>query len=345
LRLARFWLAKADMTKAARHAEQALRLVRADPSPPTLPDDLAPTVEVALTAARVQRGLDHGRESRELLEWALSLLDAAPASPERDRLLATTLTDLGDCHRRAGRYPQAAQALRRALPLGQHAEPARYGATLMMLGIVAKELGAFEEAAGWYDQVAQLDEQAGALPGNAAALQHNLAGLAHARQQYALAETHARRAIELRRTVKRVRPADVAVDVAVLAAALAGQRRFDDARALYVDAMRACGRARPPRRYEIAVHLHSIAAIDQACGRWDAAEQGYWEALARREDLLGPEHPEIGLILNNLGTLLDDRGRPGEAAACYARAMALGQQAYPDDHPMLAAIRHNQLTE
>jgi tetratricopeptide (TPR) repeat protein len=105
--------------------------------------------------------------------------------------------------------------------------------------------------------------------------------------------------------------------------------------------MLACDNASPPRRYEVAVHLHNLAAIDQACGRLDQAERRYRRALAVKEQLLGAAHPEIGLLANNLGSLLYQRGRDTEAIACYLRALAVAQRTYLPDHPTLEAIRHN----
>ena len=134
---------------------------------------------------------------------------------------------------------------------------------------------------------------------------------------------------------------DVALDLAVLASAVAGQRRHDEARELLEEAMAACHRARPPRRYEIAVHLHNLAAIDQASGRTAAAERGYRRTLSLKEELLGPEHPEVALVANNLATLLSGLGRGPEAAELYRRALAIVARSYPPEHPTSCAIRAN----
>jgi tetratricopeptide (TPR) repeat protein len=336
LRLARYWHTSGDLDQAARYARRAWQLVGTHPAPP-----LGLAVEVALAVARIERDLDRGAASRIALESALAMVDAAPAGTQRDRLAAATLTDLADCHRRAGRYPLAVKALGQARYPARVAGAVQCAATLMVLGIVAKELGRFAEAARWYARVGLIHAQAGCAPGDAAALCHNLAGLAHAQQQYPQAEMHARRAVALRRRSPRVTPVDVAADLAVVAAALAGQARYSQARMLLSEAMLACCNACPPRRYEVAVHLHNLAAIDQACGRLDEAERGYRQALALKEHLLGPAHPEIGLLANNLGTLLHQRNRGTEAAACYRRALTIVQRGYPRDHPTLAAIRHN----
>jgi len=262
-----------------------------------------------------------------------------PPGPARDRQLALALTDLGDCHRRAARYPLAVDALRRAQQLlDGPTGTAPLAATSMMSGIVAKELGQFEAAEYWYGQAA-----AGIAPhgADAAVLEHNLAGLAYARGQHEVAEQHARRAVALRRGLPGATDVDVAIDLAVLASAVAGQQRHDEARALLEEAMAACERARPPRRYEIAVHLHNLAAIDQASCHTAAAERGYRRALALKEELLRPEHPEVALVANNLATLLSGLGRGPEADGLFRRALAIVARSYPPEHPTSSAIRAN----
>jgi Tfp pilus assembly protein PilF len=340
LRLARYWQTDGDLDEAATHARRALRLMQT--RGPAVPLELA--VDVATSAAHVERDRDNPVASRAALDWVVDLLDAAPVSPRRDQLLSRVLVDLGDWHRRAAQYPLAVETLYRARRLTQaagSAEPVHEAALLTMLGIVAKETGAFGCAADWYAAAGNILDQAGASPVDAASLQHNLAGLAHARQQYPQAESYARRAVELRRQASGVTEVDVAADIAVLAAAIAGQHRYDEARSLFMQAMTACREGRPPRRYEIAVHLHYLAAIDQATGRPDRAERQYRQALAIKEDLLGPEHPEVGLVANNLGTLLCEQKRQAEAVACYRRALTIAERVYPPQHPVTDAIRHN----
>src|SRR6185312_5754886 len=128
--------------------------------------------------------------------------------------LTGLLIELGDGHRRAGRYPEAVEALERARSL----RTGEAAALCTMLGIVAKELGAFDWAAYWYARVATIHAVAGAVLADEASLQHNLAGLAHAEGRFADAEVHARRAVALRRQVAgqhRSDDVDVAADRAV----------------------------------------------------------------------------------------------------------------------------------
>jgi tetratricopeptide (TPR) repeat protein len=326
LRLARFWLARGDLDEAAKHAYRA-----AASCPPAL------AVEVALTLARIERDRDNAEASRAHLLRAVSELEAATASAERDAQLVRAMVDLADCDRRAGRWADATPLLHRALAISGGDDTG----ALTMLGIVAKELGAFSEAFDWYGRAAAIQRRDGAPLDSKAALQHNLAGLAYALQRNEQAEMHARKAVELRRQAPGATDVDVAADLAVLGSAVAGQGRYGEARVLFEEALSACRAARPPRRYEIAVHLHNLAAIDQADGMSEAAEQRYRQTLAMKEELLGGEHPEVALVLNNLGTLLDQQDRAGEATECYERALRIAEPRLPHDHPMVERIRHN----
>jgi len=344
LRLARYWQADGDLDEAAAHAYRAMCLVQVLAAPPM---ELA--LDVAQVTARIERDRDRPAASLQALTWISQLLDTAtpdPATPDpgTDRLRITVLVELGDCHRRAGRYPAARAALHRAQHLIDAADPVDPGqaaALATMQGIIAKELGEYHQAATYYATVGRIHDQTGTTLANAATLQHNLAGLDHIRGRYPQAESHARRAVQLRRQAPASTEVDIAMDLAVLAAALAGQHRHHEARELFEQAMAACQRARPPRRYEIAVHLHNLATIDQATGEPERAEQRYRQALALKAELLGPDHPETALVANNLATLLVEQHRPDEAATHYRHALSIMQHHYPPEHPTTATIRGN----
>jgi tetratricopeptide (TPR) repeat protein len=339
LRLARYWQAAADLDRAGRHARHALRLARSCPRAPA-----GFLAGIAVTLAEIEGDRQDHAAGRAHLEYALGLLEPAAPAPGRDRLLIRTLLALGDDHRRAGRYPEAARALDRALRLAearQPADPDQLAAVLTLQGITAKELGDHQRAAACYARVGRVHRDHGTTAAQAATLQHNLAGLDYARRRYPRAETHARQAVALRRRDQAATAVDIAADVAVLAAVLAAQQRYDQARDLFRQALAGCRAARPPRRYEIAVHLHNLADIEHATGHADRAEDLYRRALAGKEQLLGPDHPEVALVANNLGTLLQQQHRDREAADLFHRALAITERSYPPDHPTTATIRRH----
>ena len=339
LDLARYWVAHADLNEAARHGDRALRLTRDRPGMPA-----ALTALAALTMGQIEQDRARFPASVTYLAMAVAVLDAEPIGPDRDRLLGRALTDLGDAHRRGGRYPEAAPVLQQAQRLLETADAPNAGglaAVLTAQAIMAKELGQVDRAAHLYARVQHIQDRAGTAVADAATLLHNLAGLAYTRQRYPQAEAYARRAVTHRQTAAGPDTVEVAADLAVLAAAVAAQHRHDEARAYLNKALAICRAARPPRDYEIAVQTHTLAAIDHADGRLASAEFGYREALAAKQRLLGSDHPEIAVLANNLGTLLQQADRDTEAAECYRHAMTIAERAYGPTHPTTVTIGHN----
>jgi tetratricopeptide (TPR) repeat protein len=325
LDLVAYWRARSDLDEAAKHAHVALRLSQ--------PGLLA--ARVAVTIAQLERDCNRFDVSLALLCTAIDRLSAMDASRERDRVLVAALAGAGDIHRRTARYRASGRYLDSARTLAETlGEPGPLTTVCTLLGIVAKELGRYEEAERHYARVGALLSAAGAGSADAASNAHNLAGLAHARGRYVEAERHARRAASLR--VRQ--PVETAEDLAVLAAALAGQERYDEAARLLEQVMRVCREAKPLRWYEVAVQLHSLAAIDHAAGRLAVAEARYREAFALKEKLLGPDHPELALVLHNLAILLRAQGRDDEAATHLARATRIAERVYPGGHPLIAAL-------
>ncbi|MEV6558485.1 tetratricopeptide repeat protein [Nocardia sp. NPDC051756] len=336
MRLARYWQVNGDLDEAVGHGRGALRLACAASSGPALP-----AAEAALTVAGIELDRAEYPAATAHLVDAVRWLEQMPETTERDRLCARILVALADCHRRTGDYRAAEHALGRALPLAEAAGGASLGAVLTQLGITAKELGDFDRAAQHYARLRRRYDETGATPAEFAALSHNLAGLAHARGDYPDAETYARRAVDTRRSAPHTNPVDLAQDLAVLAAALAGQDRHEQARTLLNEALAICRTAHPPRHYEIAVQLHNLAAIEQTLGDAETAERHYQQALTIKDRILGSDHPEIAVLTNNLATLLREQGRHGEAAALHRRALAIATRTFPPEHPIVVAIRHN----
>ena len=311
---ARFWQARGRLDDAAAHAYRAGHVL--DGRPPTV---LA--ADVAYTTAQIECGRARYRRSAEHFERAAGILLVLPPGAERDRRLADVHIGRADLHRRRGRYADAVAALTAARSLVHRHDPA----IVLLLGVIAKEQGRFGEATVRYIRL----EQARLDHSDAAALQHNLADLANAQYRYVVGEEHARRAMRLRRSDPRATAVDVAQDVAVLAAAVAGQHRYDEARSLFGQALAVCRAAQPARRHEIAGHLHNLAGIEHDCGRLPAAESLYREALAIKQDLLGPAHPEVALLMTTLAVLLRELGCKDEAANYFRQALAITEPTVP----------------
>jgi tetratricopeptide (TPR) repeat protein len=250
-----------DLDTAARYAQRALALAHSHPAVPA-----ALVADAALAAARVARDREDFAGCQEHLEHAIAVLRAAPGDPDRDQLLALALVGLGDQRRRGGDHAVAREALSEARRLVESTpwpDPGLHAAVLIAQGYTATELGAFDEAAQCYARVSRLQRAHGASRADAATLERHLAGLENARGRHPQAETHARQALALRCQAPRVNPVERAPDLAVLASALAGQGRYDEARALLTETIAAYREARPPRRYELAEQLRSLADLER----------------------------------------------------------------------------------
>jgi tetratricopeptide (TPR) repeat protein len=298
-----------------------------------------------LDIAQYWQARDELVEAYPYAQRAVALVDGnlSTSDDKAAVLVVRVLTVLADLQRRLADCPSATLTLDRALCLAESLDPPAptlHAAVLTLQGILAKELGAYDEAACRYTTVGEIYAEYGATSAELATFQHNLAGLAYARRRHIAAERHARWAISLRRATPAA-DVDVSPDRAVLAAALAGQRRYGEARDLLHAAMAQCAAARPPRRYEIAVQVHNLADIEQATGHAVRAEGLYRRAITMKEQLLGHDHPEVALIANNLGTLLHDMGRRADAEQQYRRALAIAERRYPEGHPVTVAVREN----
>lgn len=260
LRLTWYRQTVGDLDTAARYAGHALTLAR---SHPAVPAELV--ADAALAAARVARDREDFTGCEEHLEHAVGVLRDAPEDPDRDQLLALALVGLGDQRRRGGDHPGSRAVLSEARRLVESTpwpDSGLHAAVLIAQGNTATELGAFDEAAQCYARVSRIHDEHGAGRADAATLERHLAGLANARGCHAEAETHARKALALRSQAPWVTPVERGADLAVLASAVAGQRRYDEARALFMETVAAYREARPPRRYELAAQLRNLADLD-----------------------------------------------------------------------------------
>jgi hypothetical protein len=115
---------------------------------------------------------------------------------------------------------------------------ARLGRSLGILannaGVACKQAGRLR-AAGWSYRVAMATNPSD--PRLVAALLHNRAGLEHARGRAARGEPLARRGLALREAIDGPDHADYAADLGALAAIVDAVGRFDEAEAMYGEAL------------------------------------------------------------------------------------------------------------
>ena len=247
--------------------------------------------------------------------------------------------------RRDGNPTAAEPLLREAVTLAEqdsHDQPARIACSLNALGLLCKDLARYDEASALYERA--LDLLQSVASGHApdfATLYHNLAGIEHARRNYAAGEPLARKGLEMRRWIGRDDDAALAADLVALAAILDGQRKFDEAESLYLDALRILEASPNANAAEIGVALNDLGAQYVERGRFDRAE----ELLVRASDLkarrLGARHPDVAVSLNNLATLHERRGDTDRASALFGEALQIVESALGPNHPKTVDCRRN----
>jgi tetratricopeptide (TPR) repeat protein len=223
-----------------------------------------------------------------------------------------------------GDYAEAERELLVALELAE----SRFGAwsieaagALNALGMTYKYWGRFDDGRQVYERaLAILVRAFGDEHVDVATVHHNLGGLEHARRDFAAAEPHARRSVELRRRALWGDHLATAEDEAALAPILHGLGQDAEAEALLRHAIEILERELGAGHPETAAAWNNLAGVlDDP----DAAAEAYRRALAAKEVALGADHPSLAITLNNLGVNARRRGRDGEAEAFYRRAIAI----------------------
>jgi tetratricopeptide (TPR) repeat protein len=207
------------------------------------------------------------------------------------------------------------------------------------VGVASKFAGRYDDAEAAYARALPVAEAvAPDEPDLLATLLHNLGGLAHSRKRPRDAEPFARRGLELRRT-RCGDPVGVAADAAALASILETLERWDEAEALYREAVAVYEEIGDD--YEAAMTLNGLAAVLRFSGKVREAEPLFRRALTMMEDARGPDHPETATVRNNLAMLLNATARPAEALPLLEEAMRDLTDVLGASHPATRDIAAN----
>ena len=210
-------------------------------------------------------------------------------------------------------------------------------------GMRCKDLARYDEAHALYERaLAILEQSPTGRAGDIATLYHNLGGVEHARRDFVAAEPLARRGLALRRDLGD--DDAIAADSVALAAILDGQRKFDEAEALYREALVIFERSPDRNAGEIAVALNNLGAQYLARGRMSEALTLLSRSQRLKRTYLGTDHPDVAVTLNNLA---EARRRAGEfvaAKSLYREAIEIFETSLGAAHPKTAACRRNLST-
>jgi tetratricopeptide (TPR) repeat protein len=313
---------------AARAEQESVVALRATLLPATDPQRADDLNDLAMICDRL------GDDAAAADAWrkSLDLLRALPAEDVAERFVPR-LSALAEAERRLGRYEECERALREAIATSEARLPRdqRHARLLNNLGALAWDEQRFDEASRLLREALRVtEEDSTAAPSRVAIAHHNLANLKREQGEWEESEELHRRALAIARAHLTADP-QFPIFLKELAVLYADEERFDEAFALWDEALAALG----ARRGELLASeiLYERARADLSRGRLDAAEKSLRECLAIRRAKRSSGHPMIGQALAGLGALEAKRGRRREARSDLERAVAILERTavYPEE--------------
>ena len=135
---------------------------------------------------------------------------------------------------------------------------------------------------------------------------------------------------------------DVAISLNLLGTLLTSEQRFDDARAVYEEALALFRLKDGDENPEsTATVLNNLGDLENACGDPDKAQEWLVQCLNIRKRTLPPDHPLLATTMDNLAKALAAKGLMSEASAYFERALAIRNQVFGGEHPETNNTRVN----
>jgi CHAT domain-containing protein/tetratricopeptide (TPR) repeat protein len=252
------------------------------------------------------------------------------------------LRALGIAYHEHGKYAEAEDAYRRALPILEKAVGKNHEdvtSTLNRLAGVCDEEGKYGEAEALYGRLLAIVEKARG-PSHPAVgdVTNNFAGLYFHQGKYDDAEKLFRRSLTIYEKARGPNSPDVADVLNNLAAVYESQNRFSEAEGSYRRALAIFEKSPDKDHPSLASALDNLGVLYFRLDKYADAEGLHQRALAIREKSLGKEHPDVATALLHLGIVAKEQGKYAEAEGSYRRALAIKENALGVNHPDVAEI-------
>ncbi|MEU1333495.1 tetratricopeptide repeat protein [Streptomyces sp. NPDC005865] len=242
---------------------------------------------------------------------------------------------------RIARTDDAVSEMRHVLDLqertlgGSHRNVARARSSL---GVLLMQQGHFDEAEE------QLHRALNALPEDdpgRSDVQHDLVTVLHARGRLREAIGQLREIAD--EELQRSGPAHTDTITArnSLGVALKDFGKFEEAAAVYREALRGATKKHLDDQPLILTLRHNLAVVLRIQGNLDEAEKEQSAVLEIQQRRLGSEHPETFATRLSLARILDDRGATAEAEAAYRELLSACTRVMGRDHRQTLSIWGN----
>jgi tetratricopeptide (TPR) repeat protein len=127
----------------------------------------------------------------------------------------------------------------------------------------------------------------------------------------------------------------------MLAQHLKHRAAYEEAQALFEQALARAERLNPPVPGTVATLLSNLALVLQDLGKTPEARPLAERALAIGETTYGREHPDVAVRLSNLAVVLLTLGKAAEARPLLERSLAIEETTYGRKHPQVATRLSN----
>lgn len=299
---------------------------------------LAAPVRGAIDAAVLLDTLGNSAEAVTALESLRPEVDELG----QDAVLAELLLQTGRVLARAGRpahsEPVLAEAIAKAADAGGNDLEAK--AMLAMAETVGSYLGDAKRALGILAGAASAVRHADD-PTLEAYYERSMGGMLYMTQQYAPAEQHLRKALEVDLAASDNRSGSLASTYNVLAILLGDLGRTDEALDAHEAALKHTQAHYGPGHPNLAVIRNNRGAIYRIVGRRDDAREDHERALKILHDSVGDEHPWVAMSHDGLGILAQESGDLDTASSHYAKTLAIREASYGSEHVTVATSLHN----
>ncbi|WNG43125.1 tetratricopeptide repeat protein [Archangium minus] len=240
----------------------------------------------------------------------------------------------------AGRYPEAALLIERALPIQEAALGPRHpdvASSLAQLGDLYVYQGFYSEAAPLFERALSIQEEALGSHHLEVAASLNLLGDLHGKLgRYSEAESLISRALAIREAALGPHHSVVAASLLHLASIYAEKGLYSKAESLYERALAIQEASLGPRHRRVAPPLTNLAVLYWRQGFYSKAEPLFVRALSILEETVGPHHPNSAMLLDDLAMLYLDQGLHAKAEPLLKRALAIRETALGPHHPYFA---------
>ena len=116
--------------------------------------------------------------------------------------------------------------------------------------------------------------------------------------------------------------------------------RYNEAEALYLQALRLREQQKGMEHPDIAASLNGLGSLYRDTSKYAAAELCYLRALSIQEHWLGKEHLDVANSLAGLANLYRDQSKYAEAEPLHLHALAIREQQLGPKHVLVAASLH-----